>query len=231
MQSAVPVLQLVMAQAGNFQDLGVVTPLSLSLLSGECALIEGSDAAQLAAFADLCSGLITLHSGNVRFIGRDWSALPHDYAAALRGRIGRVFATGGWLPFLDVETNILLPQLHHTRRDLEELRQEAQGLAREFGLPGLPLGRVDTLAAADLGRAGLVRAFLGEPLLVLLEEPTRGLLASDTPAVLNRAAMTRDRGGAVVWLARYGFARINPTFPADQWLQLRSEGLVLRQAA
>src|SRR3954452_2505185 len=231
MRSAVPVLQLAMVQVGNFQDLGVNAPLSLSLLSGECALIEGSDAAQLAAFADLCSGLITLNSGNVRFTGRDWSDLPHDYAAALRGRIGRVFATGGWLPFLDVETNILLPQLHHTRRDLEELRQEAQVLAREFGLPGMPLGRVDTLALADLGRAGLVRAFLGEPLLVLLEDPTRGLLASTIPAVLNRVAMTRDRGAAVVWLARNGFARINPSFPADQRLQLGSEGLVLRQAA
>src|SRR3954464_12832625 len=163
MQSAVPVLQLVMAQAGNFQDLGVNTPLSLSLLSGECALIEGSDAAQLAAFADLCSGLITLNSGNVRFTGRDWSDLPHDYAAALRGRIGRVFATGGWLPFLDVEPNILLPKLHHPRRDLEELRQEAQGLAREFGLPGLPLGRVGTLAVTDLDRAGLVGGVLRAP--------------------------------------------------------------------
>ena len=220
-----------MAQAGHFHDLGVNVPLSLRLLSGECALIEGSDTAQLAAFADLCSGLVTLHSGNVRFVGRDWFNLPHDYAAALRGRIGRVFATGGWPPFLDIETNILLPQLHHTRRDLEELRQEAQGLAREFGLPGLPLGRVDSIAAADLGRAGLVRAFLGEPLLVLLEDPSRGPLASTIPAVLNRAAMTRDRGGAVIWLARNGFARFNPSFPASQWLQLSNGGLVLRQAA
>src|SRR3954453_19945846 len=231
MRSAVPILQLSLAEAEHVQDLGVNAPLSLRVLAGECTLIEGSDAAQLAAFADLCSGLVPLRAGDVRFAGRDWSDLPHDYAAALRGRIGRVFATGGWLPFLDVETNILLPQLHHTRRDLEGLRQEAQALAKEFGFPGLPLGRVDTFAAADLGRAGLVRAFLGEPLLVLLEDPTGGQLAPTLPAVLNRAAMTRDRGGAVVWLARNGFVRINPSFPADQWLQLSSEGLVLRQAA
>ena len=173
-----------------------------------------------------------MHSGNVRFVGRDWSDVPHDYAAALRSRIGRVFATGGWLPFLDVETNILLPQLHHTRRGREELRREAQGLAREFGLPGLPLGRVDALAPADLGRAGLVRAFLGEPLLVLLEDPIRGLLAPIAPAVLNRAAITQDRGGAVVWLARSGSARLDPSFAANQRLHLGGEGLMLaRQAA
>jgi phospholipid/cholesterol/gamma-HCH transport system ATP-binding protein len=233
MRSAVPVLQLTVAQAEHFHDLGVNTPLSLRLLPGECTLIEASEARQLTAFADLCSGLITLHSGNVRFVGRDWSDVPHDYAAALRSRIGRVFATGGWLPFLDVETNILLPQLHHTRRGREELRREAQGLAREFGLPGLPLGRVDALAPADLGRAGLVRAFLGEPLLVLLEDPIRGLLAPIAPAVLNRAAITQDRGGAVVWLARSGSARLDPSFAANQRLHLGGEGLVMarRQAA
>src|SRR3954468_20048835 len=223
MRSAVPVLQLAMVQVGHFRDLGVNAPLSLSLLSGECALIEGSDAAQLAAFADLCSGLITLNSGNVRFFGRDWSDLPHDYAAALRGRIGRVFATGGWLSFLDAETNILLPQLHHTRGDREELRRRAQALAQDFGLPGLPIGRVDALAAPDLRRAGLVRAFLGEPLLVLLEDPTRGLLASIVPAVLNYAALTRDRGGAVVWLTRSGLAHVDPSF-ASQRLQLGGGG-------
>src|SRR3954452_22364535 len=107
MRSAIPVLELVMAQVEHFQDLGISAPLSLRLLSGECALIEGSDVAQLAVFADLCSGLINLRSGNVRFVGRDWSDLSHDYAAAVRSRIGRVFATGGWLPFLDMESNIL----------------------------------------------------------------------------------------------------------------------------
>src|SRR3954451_18869173 len=106
MRSAVPVLELARAQVEQFQDLGISAPLSLRLLSGECALIEGSDAAQLAAFADLCSGFITLRSGNVRFVGRDWSDLPHAYVAALRSRIGRVFATGGWLPFLDIKPNI-----------------------------------------------------------------------------------------------------------------------------
>src|SRR3954452_18454102 len=105
MRSAVPVLHLAMAQVGHFRNLGVSAPLSLRLLSGECALIEGSDAAQLAAFADLCSGFITLRSGNVRFVGRDWSDLPHAYVASLRTRSARVFAPWAWLPFLDIKPN------------------------------------------------------------------------------------------------------------------------------
>src|SRR2546423_3835451 len=134
MRSAFRVLQRAVAQAEHFHDLGVNTPLSLRLLPGECTLIEASEARQLAAFADLCSGLITLHSGNVRFVGRDWSDVPHDYAAALRSRIGRVFAAGGWPPLLDVEAHLLLPPLHPTRRGREEVRRGGPGLARAFGL-------------------------------------------------------------------------------------------------
>lgn len=52
---------------------------------------------------------------------------------ALRGRIGRVLGTVDWIGFLDLPTNILLPQLHHTRRDADALLQEAAVLAQGFG--------------------------------------------------------------------------------------------------
>jgi phospholipid/cholesterol/gamma-HCH transport system ATP-binding protein len=231
MRSTTPVIELDAAWAELGSELGITAPISLRLLPGECALIEMGGSRQLPAFAYLCSGLLKLRSGQVRFIGRDWTTLPHDYAAALRGCIGRCFASDGWLPFLDVETNILLPVLYHTRRNRDELRQEALVLAQEFGLPGLPLGHPRELSAADLGRAALIRAFLGEPLLVLLEEPTQGALEPLVPAVLNRAAMARDRGGAVAWLTRRRATGADPSFPASQRLHLGNLGLTPRLAA
>jgi phospholipid/cholesterol/gamma-HCH transport system ATP-binding protein len=231
MRSTTPVLELETAGGELVSELEISGPMSLRLLPGECALIEAAAVRQLSGFADLCSGLTELRSGHVRFIGHDWASLPHDYAAALRARIGRYFAAGGWLPFLNVETDILLPALHHTRRDRDQLRQEASALAQDFGLPGLPLGRRDELGGTDLVRAALVRAFLGEPLLLLLEEPAEGLLKSLVPAVLNRAALVRDRGGAVAWLTRNRSAGVDPTFPASHRLHLSDQGLTPRPAA
>jgi phospholipid/cholesterol/gamma-HCH transport system ATP-binding protein len=231
MRSMTPVLELDAAWAELGSELGINAPISLRLLPGECALIEMRGCHQLPAFADLCSGLLKLRSGQVRFTGRDWTTLPHDCAAALRGCIGRSFASGGWLPFLDIETNILLPALYHTRRDREELRREAPALAQEFGLPGLPLGQPRELSTPDLGRAALVRAFLGEPLLVVLEEPTQGALEPLAPAALNRAVMARDRGGAVGWLTRRRATGADPSFPASQRLHLGNLGLTPRLAA
>jgi phospholipid/cholesterol/gamma-HCH transport system ATP-binding protein len=231
MRGETAVLELAMAVAQPEADLAAGVPLSLRLLPGECALIETANAVQLAAFADLCGGLIAPVSGHVRLLGRDWQDLPADYAAALRGRIGRVFTTGAWVPFIDVATNILLPALHHTSRDRQELRREALALSHEFGLPGLPLDRPEDLAPADLSRAALVRAFLGEPLLVLVEDSSNQSL-SRLAAALSRVAATCDRGGAVMWLADERMVADAVMFPWSHHLRLSDQGLALaRQAA
>jgi len=229
-RSETAILELAMAVAEPQRDLARNVPVSLRLLPGECALIETARVALAPAFADLCSGLIPLQSGYVRFLGRDWQEVPDDYAAALRGRIGRVFTVGAWVPFLDVETAILLPALHHTRRDRRDLQREALALAHEFGLPGLPLDRPDDMIPSDLDRAALVRAFLGEPLLVIVED-RRDQSFARSPAVLNRIAATCDRGGAVVWLSRDRPIHGPTTFPASHHLRLSDQGLVSARVA
>jgi phospholipid/cholesterol/gamma-HCH transport system ATP-binding protein len=228
MRSETPILELAMAVVEPELDLAINVPLSLRLQPGECALIEAADVRQFAIFADLCSGLIEPHSGEVRILGRDWQDLPDDYAAAMRGRIGRVFTNGAWVPFLVVETSILLPLLHHTRQDRDDLRREALALAQQFGLPGLPLDRPGDLSPADLDRAALVRAFLGEPHLVLVEDQS-DMSGHFSSAIFNAIAATCDRGGAVVWLARERASR-GAAFPASQHLRLTDQGLALVRA-
>src|SRR6201993_5563388 len=121
-------------------------------MAGELALGGGRHAARPTWLADLCCGLVPLAAGTARFLGRDWSAVPRDYADALRGRIGRIFFSGSWIGFMDVATNILLPQLHHTRDDPSELRERAAALCCAFGLPGLPLVRPGGVAPAGPAR-------------------------------------------------------------------------------
>src|SRR5262249_42749007 len=116
--------------------------IDLTLIPGDVALVDARDIRRAAWFADLCTGLVPPAAGAARFLGHDWTLVPDYYAAALRGRIGRLFADSGWIEFLDVTTNILLAQLHHTREDEGTLRERATQIACAFGLPGLPLGHV-----------------------------------------------------------------------------------------
>jgi phospholipid/cholesterol/gamma-HCH transport system ATP-binding protein len=173
---------------------------SLSLDPGAFELMDAEDQGQAAAFSDLCSGLIDPTAGAVRFLGRDWAATPHDYANAMRGRIGRVFAEEAWAPHLTLIENILLQQRHHTRRADDEMLAEASALAHTFGLPGIPVSRPEEASPFDRVRAALVRAFLGDPALVLLEHPLQGRYADLLEPLVNVIGRARRRGAAVLWL-------------------------------
>jgi phospholipid/cholesterol/gamma-HCH transport system ATP-binding protein len=206
-------------------------PSAFDLFPGELALIEARNPVWAAEFADLCSGLVPLARGSVRFLGHDWAAMPEILAAALRGRIGRIHGFGAWIGFAGVDRNILLPQLHHSRRAAGALLEEAAELARFFGLPGLPLVRPEGLAPADLARAAAVRAFLGEPRLVLLESPVQGQFTDLVPPLLNALATARDRGAAAIWLTGSDLIWNDQSFPATQRLRFTERGLATLRPA
>jgi phospholipid/cholesterol/gamma-HCH transport system ATP-binding protein len=230
MSGATPILELIGACPDTVSSRLPPVPLDLQLMPGQCALIEARDPAQAAEFADLCCGLLPLHQGSVRFLGRDWTDTTEEQASAMRGRIGRVYGAGAWINFLGTDVNILLSQLHHTRRPESVLREAAAELARDFGLPGLPLNRPGALAAADLVRAACVRAFMGEPLLLILESPAQNQFADLVPPLLNALMAAHDRHAASIWLTRGEAVWFDRYFPATKRLRLLERGLTAMRA-
>ncbi|MNC98143.1 hypothetical protein D3C83_160130 [compost metagenome] len=59
----------------------------------------------------------------------------------------------------------------------------------------------------------------------------RGLYQDMVPALLNRIAEVRDRGGAAIWLTRSRLVWDNPAFPATHRLRLDHVGLAERKVA
>jgi phospholipid/cholesterol/gamma-HCH transport system ATP-binding protein len=230
MSGATPILELIGACPDTVASRLPPVPLNLQLMPGQCTLIEVRDPAQAAEFADLCCGLLPLHEGSVRFLGRNWTDTPDEQASAMRGRIGRVHGAGAWINFLGTDVNILLSQLHHTRRPESELRETAADLSRNFGLPGLPLTRPGVLAAADLVRAACVRAFMGEPLLLLLERPAQDQFADLVPPLINALTVAHDRHAASIWLTRGDAVWHDRLFPATKRLRLLERGLTPMRA-
>jgi phospholipid/cholesterol/gamma-HCH transport system ATP-binding protein len=215
-------VKLVTAQDGGAETIDFET----NLFGGDLALINLERPRFGSFFADACCGLCPAAKGRIFFLGKDWSALPSNTANALRGRIGRVFTDGNWLNRLTLLENILLPQLHHTRRKFAELRDEALQLAEHFGLPGLPSGRPDDVMRADHQRAACIRAFLGQPSLVVLEEPTFGVYPEILPPLVNAICQACDRGCAVIWLTREDQVWNDPLLPATRRYRLTARKLM-----
>lgn len=205
MDEPIPVLEFRAARLALEPGGGLTAPVSLSLPPGALVTANLRGPHRRRAFADAAVGLLHPAEGTVLFQGRDWSEVTAEQASAMRGRIGRFFARPAWLPELGMDENILLGPRFHTRRPDPALREEAARLARAFGLPGLPSALPEELPEEDLHRAGLVRAFLNAPALVLLEEPLGTETAELLGPLMAAIRTVRDSGGAVLWLTR-GFA-------------------------
>ena len=172
---------------------------SFDLNAGELLLVRMERENERLPLADATEGLVPPDHGCVKFLGEDWQRMPADRAAAQRGKIGRLFEEEGWIGDLDVDENIMLAQRHHTARSDQEILEEALKLARVFGLPGLPRGRPGKMRRWDLRKAACIRAFLGQPLLIMLEQSLHGVYADLMAPLLNAAQSARNRGAAVVW--------------------------------
>jgi phospholipid/cholesterol/gamma-HCH transport system ATP-binding protein len=226
MREAAPILAITEASLPIEPDGGITAPITLRVLADELVLIELGRPQRVAAFADIVCGTLEPRSGRVTFLGRDWRAELQEKADALRGRIGRLFGADPWIPWLTVAENVLLAPLYHTREPREALLAEAERLALRFGLPGLPVDFPETLAARDLARAAFVRAFLGPPRLVVLENPP-GLAGPEIlPGPLAEIRALRDGGGAVLWLAEDLDPALARTLPTTQRLRLAGSRLV-----
>ena len=221
-----PVLQFddVWLPLPDHDQVGVAVDFALG--AGDLVLVQPGDDQHERLLVDVACGLALPARGTVRFLARAWPDLPADQANALRGRIGHVVRRGAWISYLPLLDNILLSQLHHTRRPHAAIRAEAAWWASWFALPGLPTGRPAEVAPAILQRAACVRAFLGQPSLIIIETVAGGLGDGLLAALINAMRVVRDRDAAVLWFAQDGDLFREPSLPATRRLRLLGDAIV-----
>jgi phospholipid/cholesterol/gamma-HCH transport system ATP-binding protein len=201
--------------------------VTFALGAGELALVMLARPRFRTPIADAAEGLIEPDAGRVRFNGRDWQRTLATRAAAQRFSIGRVFEGQSWISNLDIDENILLPSHHHTRRPDAELRQEAEKLSRHFGLTELPTIRPARASGDDLRRAACVRAFFGEPKLVILERPAQTIHASNHGPLTAAIDAARKRGAAVLWLTSLAEVFEDADLRPSRRLRMEGERMVV----
>lgn len=180
--------------------IGGISGVNFSLGRGEVALVELEEGLEHIPLAPLAQGLLMPDAGRVFFHGAEWSEMSASRQAVERGRIRRVYEGYGWVTNLDVMENLCLAECHHTRRPSAEVAEEVRGLARRFGMDSIPAARPSRVHAMVLRKLEWVRAFVGDPDLILLERPLFGAPRADAPKLIEAVCEAARRGVAVVWL-------------------------------
>jgi len=176
-----------------------VRDLDLTLRAGECVGLVGHNGAGKSTLIKMMLGLVRPTAGSVRVLGEDPAA-----GAAARAR-----RELGYLP-----ENVAL---HPSMTGAETLafyarlkRQPVSGnpaLLERVGIAAAAHRRVGTYSKGMRQRLGLAQALLGNPLALLLDEPTTGLDPALRQSFYEIVGDLR-RGGAMVLLSSHALAEL-----------------------
>ena len=186
----------VQSVAKRFGSRIVFDGVSLELGAGEYVAIVGDSGIGKSTLLNVIAGLEPADGGKVVFEGRDLTALDDDALTLLRrDHFGFVFQAFHVLPQLSVEQNVGLPLLLRGINAPEK----AKAAIASVGLAGREASPPRELSGGELQRVAIARALVGEPRLVLADEPTGNLDPENARQVLGLLrTLVKARGAAAI---------------------------------
>ena len=176
-----------------------VDSASLELAPSDVVAIVGPSGSGKTTLLQLAGGIDRPTDGRVVIAGQDVAALNDNALTELRRkRIGFVFQFFNLVPALSAEDNVALP-LRLDGVERREARERSRALLTQVGLGERLEHRPSTLSGGEQQRVAIARALVGEPQLVLADEPTGNLDGSAGEQVVRLLVeAARERGAAVL---------------------------------
>ena len=177
-----------------------VRGVTLEIGAGEFVVLAGPSGSGKTTLLNMLGGLTPPSSGHVWIDGRDLTTMSERERARLRlERLGFVFQAYNLLPVLtaleNAEFSLLLQGVPAAER-----QQRVRTLFERIGIGGLEDRRPSKLSGGQQQRVAVARAVIGQPALVLADEPTANLDSAASLALLDlMAGLNREMGTTFVF--------------------------------
>jgi phospholipid/cholesterol/gamma-HCH transport system ATP-binding protein len=153
----------------------VLDGLDLSIPEGTIAVILGPSGTGKSVFLKHIIGALREDAGDILVGGRSLNAMGRAARRDLQRDIGVMFQDGALFSALNVFDNVAFPLRQHTVLKEREIRDVVVERLAAVGLSGAAARLPNELSGGMRKRAGLARALVLEPRLVLCDEPDSGL--------------------------------------------------------
>ncbi|CAM5701700.1 ATP-binding cassette domain-containing protein [Streptomyces afghaniensis] len=199
--SATPVLAL-RGVSKRFGAVQALTDVELEVHAGEVVALVGDNGAGKSTLVKTIAGVHPIDEGVIEWDGRSVQInKPHD---AQHLGIATVYQDLALCDNIDVVGNLYLGREIRKRGVLDEVEMERR--SRELldtlsiRIPSVRIP-IASLSGGQRQTVAIARSMLGEPKLVILDEPTAALGVEQTAQVLDLVERLRERGHAVILIS------------------------------
>src|SRR5829696_1416775 len=175
----------------SFDDKKVLDGVNFTVRRGETKMILGRSGGGKSTTIRLILVLLKPDSGRILIDGEDITDYTEEEMMEVRKKIGMVFQEGALFDSLSVYDNVAF-RLHEQGVPEEEVEPEVRRMLRfvnlEDAIDKMPI----ELSGGMRRRVGIARALVGDPKIVLFDEPTAGLDPPTARTICELAMKLRD---------------------------------------
>jgi len=174
-----------------FDDMIVLDKVSFTVRRGETKIVLGGSGTGKSTIINLVLGLLKPDSGRVIIDGEDITEYDEPAMMRVRKKIGMVFQEGALFDSLSVYENVAF-RLKEEGVDEDEIEHEVRRMLRFVNLEDAIDKMPVELSGGMRRRVGIARALVGNPSIVLFDEPTAGLDPPTARTICELAIKLRD---------------------------------------
>ena len=149
--------------------------VSLTLPKGEISVLLGPSGTGKSGFLKHLIGLLRPDRGHVYIEGKDVPNVSEKHLYEIRKMFGVLFQDGALFGSMTIYDNVAFPLREHTKKSESEIRKIAMEKLELTGLIGAEGKLPGEISGGMRKRAGLARALVLDPEILLFDEPDSGL--------------------------------------------------------
>ena len=175
-----------------------VDHVNLTVNKGDFISIVGPSGSGKSTLMNIIGLLDRADEGEYLFDGTDVTSISDDMQAGIRNqKIGFVFQSFFLLPKMDAVENVMVPLLYRGISE-KEARERAKSMLEKMGLKGRMNHLPSELSGGQQQRVAIARALVGEPELILADEPTGALDSKSGRDIVGLLKKLNDDGQTII---------------------------------